>query len=194
MKYIVDMDGGYYLRQCTCYTPLHHHGIPCKQFAIPVRSHFASDKGYMCSEELDIKQKKGIARAIEMRYDEDKIAVILSFSLSSGVSDFIPKCYGTSHEKWLKGIFENETFRRNLFKIRSIPGSVHLSVNIVQGYYTSLQKSLSCRSKHDANIRSLDEVRQLRIKLPGKYVRSPKLWMPPVTVFIVQAETRSLKR
>ncbi|KAL3880313.1 hypothetical protein ACJMK2_032561 [Sinanodonta woodiana] len=256
---VLDIDSEYYLSPCTCDTPALHKEIPCKQFAIPIRSHFASDKGYVCSEKLDIKQNKqeaelaqadwlcyiatrlkegenvisyvssgdidiipihilaislylprkddgifknnvyvvikkpgsagkldiynitGIVRALEMRYNEDKIAVVLSFSLSLGGNDFIPKFYEISHEKWLKGIFENETFRRNLFKIRSRPDSGHLSVTIDPGVYISLLKNFYCPNKHDAERLSLEEVRQLSIKLPGKDVRSPKLWMPPIS-------------
>ncbi|KAL3856571.1 hypothetical protein ACJMK2_011306 [Sinanodonta woodiana] len=130
---------------------------------------------------LDIYNTTGIVRALEMRYNEDEIAVVLSFSLSLGGNDFIPKFYGISHEKWLKSIFENETFRRNLFKIRSRPDSGHLSVTIDPGVYISLLKNFYCPNKHDAERFSLEEVRQLSIKLPGKDVRSPKLWMPPIS-------------
>ena len=58
---VLDIDSEYYLSPCACDTPEHHKEIPCKQFAIPIRSHFASDKGYLCSEKLDIKQNKGEA-------------------------------------------------------------------------------------------------------------------------------------
>ncbi|KAL3880306.1 hypothetical protein ACJMK2_032554 [Sinanodonta woodiana] len=234
---VLDIDSEYYLSPCKCDTPALHKKIPCKQFDIPIRSHFASDKGYVCSEKLDIKQNKGeaelaqadwlcyIATGIKgenvvsyvssgdidsipihilaislylLRKDDGnfknnvyvvikkpgstdkldylqhhmnhKIAVVLSFSLSLGVNDFIPKLYGISHEKWLKRIFENETFRRNLFKI------------LKTRFWTShLLKNLYCPSKHDAERLSLEEVRQLSIKLPGKDVRSPKLLMPPIS-------------
>ncbi|KAK3577396.1 hypothetical protein CHS0354_032243 [Potamilus streckersoni] len=106
---------------------------------------------------LDIYNITGIPRAIEMRYNEDKIAVILSFSLNLGGNDFIPKFYGISHEMWLKGIFENETFRRNLFKIHSRPNYGHLSVTIDTGVYINLLKNLYCLSKQDADILSLEE-------------------------------------
>ncbi|KAK3577880.1 hypothetical protein CHS0354_014552 [Potamilus streckersoni] len=104
---ILDIYSEYNLSPCTCDSPEHHKEIPCKQFAIPVRPHFASDKGYICSEKLE-KQ----------------------ISLSFGGNDFIPKFYEISHEKWLKGIFVNETFMKGLFKIHSRSGYGHLSVTI----------------------------------------------------------------
>ncbi|KAL3858945.1 hypothetical protein ACJMK2_009194 [Sinanodonta woodiana] len=240
---VLDIDSEYYLSPCACDTPAHHKEIPCKQFAIPIRSHFASDKGYVYSEKLDIKQNKGeaglaqadwlcyiatglkegenvvsyvssgdidsipihilaislylprkddgnfknnvyvvikkpgsagkldiysitgIVSSIEMRYNEDEMAVV---------------CLSASAWVWFKGIFENETFRRNLFKMRSRPDSGHLNVNIDPGVYLNLLKNLYCPSKHDAERLSLEEVRQLSIKLPGKDVKSPKMWMPPI--------------
>ncbi|KAK3610776.1 hypothetical protein CHS0354_028180 [Potamilus streckersoni] len=53
------------LSPCTCDTPEQHNEIPCKQFAIQVRSHFSSGKGYICSAKLDIKQKKGEAELVQ---------------------------------------------------------------------------------------------------------------------------------
>ncbi|KAK3610781.1 hypothetical protein CHS0354_028190 [Potamilus streckersoni] len=89
------------------------------------------------------------------------------FFPSLGGNDFIPKFYGISHEKWLKGIFENETFRRNLFNIHSRPDSGNLSVTIDSGVYINLLKTLYCPSKQDAERLSLEEARVSEAKLPN---------------------------
>ncbi|KAK3584626.1 hypothetical protein CHS0354_005232 [Potamilus streckersoni] len=113
----------------------------------------------------------GIIGAIDMRYNEAEIALILFFNLSLGGNDFIPKLNEISHERWLKGIFENENFRRKLFNIYSRPDSGHRSVTIDLDVLVNLLQNFCCPNKQDGEQLSLEDVRQLSINLSGKDAR-----------------------
>ncbi|KAK3586763.1 hypothetical protein CHS0354_023492 [Potamilus streckersoni] len=95
---VLDIDSEYYPSSFTCDTPELHKKIQCKQFAISERFHFASDKGYICSEKLDIKQKKGEADwlyhiATGLKEGENVISYVSSGNIDISIHILIVSLY-----------------------------------------------------------------------------------------------------
>ena len=108
-------------------------------------------------------------------------AVNLAIIFCMGGNDFIPKFHGISHEKWLTVVIEKPTLFRNVVQYKECPDSGKiLGGNINQDIYLDIVKKLFCPKNIDPNLMTFEDVRQISIKPPGKDVRPPNAWLPPV--------------
>ncbi|CAG2249135.1 unnamed protein product [Mytilus edulis] len=137
------------------------------------------------SADIDsIKQKSelyditGIIELLESRFSRKSICTI-AISLCLGGNDFIPKYQGISHEKWLSVIIDTPGALQNLVHLSNEPALEKPTGILSEDLYLEIVKRLYCPQNINSELLSLDEVRQISIKPPGKPIRHPKLWMPP---------------
>ena len=123
-----------------------------------------------------------IVERLEEQYRNQDIAVIVALALSLGGNDFIPKFYGISHQQWLALLMNNEDYCNNLFTInRNVQTNIIERIFLNEDIYIRMIKKLYCPKTLDETKLTFEEVRQLSIKLPGKEIRNPQLWLPPLS-------------
>ncbi|CAC5362524.1 unnamed protein product [Mytilus coruscus] len=120
----------------------------------------------------------GIIELLESRFSRKSICTI-AISLCLGGNDFIPKYQGISHEKWLSVIIDTPGALQNLVHLTNEPALEKLTGILSEDLYLEIVKRLYCPQNIKSELLSLDEVRQISIKPPGKPIKHPKLWMPP---------------
>ncbi|CAG2244896.1 unnamed protein product [Mytilus edulis] len=120
----------------------------------------------------------GIIELLESRFSRKSICTI-AISLCLGGNDFIPKYQGISHEKWLSVIIDTPGALQNLVHLSNEPALEKPTGILSEDLYLEIVKRLYCPQNINSELLSLDEVRQISIKPPGKPIRHPKLWMPP---------------
>ncbi|VDI71124.1 Hypothetical predicted protein [Mytilus galloprovincialis] len=105
----------------------------------------------------------GIIELLESRFSWKSICTI-AISLCLGGNDFIPKYQGAL---------------QNLVHLSNEPALEKPTGILSEDLYLEIVKRLYCPQNINSELLSLDEVRQISIKSPGKPIRHPKLWMPP---------------
>ena len=129
----------------------------------------------------DIYVVTKIVERLEQLYRCKDISVIVSISLCIGGNDFLPKFYGISHTDWMEAIL-NEPVTSNLYRIlrHSVTNKI-IDIELNEDVYLSIVKKLYCPRGLNVDSLSIEDVRQISIKYPGKSIRNPQQWMPPVT-------------
>ena len=123
-----------------------------------------------------------IVETLEIENTNSDIGVITAFVLCIGGNDYIPKFYGISHLQWMKAIIENKTCCDNLFLIaRQEHTHAIESISVNEDVYISILKDLYCPKRLRGRNLTYEEVRQMSIKLPGKEVKIPQQWLPPLS-------------
>lgn len=132
----------------------------------------------MSSEFINItKVIEQIERHCGFKYAALYMAVIFCI----GGNDFIPKLYGFSHEKWVTTVLAIPNGLHRIIDVtldesRDIP-TKRAVVN--KELYLQTTKTLFCPKTYNEADMSINEVRQLSTKTPGKDARHPSTWMPP---------------
>ncbi|XP_067660602.1 uncharacterized protein [Haliotis asinina] len=117
----------------------------------------------------------GILELMESHFQNMSIGTTVAVSLCLGGNDFLPKFNGVSHKKWIETILNVPGCLTGILK--SEDGQMHID----ECLYIQLIKNIYCPPTLNADKLSLEDVRQLSIKMPRKDFRNPNLWMPPKT-------------
>ena len=119
----------------------------------------------------DIYNITALVTLLESRFGEQaslKIASLLTF----GGNDYIPKFSGFGHKKVLDAILEHDLID-SMFTCKD--GKFEVNKDI----YIRLVKYLYCPKVFNADLLSLEQVRQYSIKKPNMPISEPQKWMPP---------------
>ena len=123
-----------------------------------------------------------IVETLEIENTNPDIGVIVAFILCIGGNDYIPKFHGISHLQWMKAIVENKTYCDNLFLIMRHEHTHAIeSISVNEEVYVRILKDLYCPKKLQSGNLTYEEVRQMSIKLPGKEMKIPQQWLPPLS-------------
>ncbi|XP_045196479.2 uncharacterized protein LOC123551536 [Mercenaria mercenaria] len=97
-----------------------------------------------------------------------------------GGNDFLPKLNGMSHEKWMSTFLQIPDALRTILSFEEYDADVApCKAWINSSVYHSIIKHMYCPKGILPSQLTIDEVRQMSIKMPGKDFRHPTSWMPP---------------
>ena len=130
----------------------------------------------------DLYNITAIAEHVEKQFGFKYAAAHLAIALCMGGNDFIPKFFGISHDKWISELLLTENGLNELLKIEMDPNTNDPNGSkLNRGLYLEIIKKLYCPKVLQSDVFTMDEVRQLSMKPPGKDTRPPSSWMPPVS-------------
>ena len=136
---------------------------------------------------MDVYNITGIIELLEGHFKEPNIAAKVAVILCMGGNDYMLRYQGITHTKIVKEFLKNDAVRHNLLSFDKEPP--HVSV----AYYKMLVKHLYCPSSLDPTKLSVEDIRQISIKPPGKIIRPTLSWMPPETVLDKMANLLDLQ-
>lgn len=124
---------------------------------------------------MDVYNITHMLETMEAHFTDRLIGMKVALVLCIGGNDFLPKFQGHTHAKLLELFLSQPHFISNLFTLNNRDGCGLTNVPV----FKDLMKHIYCPASCDPSKLSLEAIRNLSIKLPGKDFRPPPTWMPP---------------
>ena len=133
---------------------------------------------WLSKKKPDLYNITDIILLLEKFFEFKYVGAVIAICLCIGGNDFLPNFHSVSHDYVLTTVTTDRNMLSNLVNFNyTASGDV---TSIVEEVYLKMIKKLYCPKNLNDALLSMEDVRQMSVKLPNKNVfKHPQSWMPP---------------